>query len=532
MINFENAKLLTYSHDSQFLGNVARYRVTKNLTIEAAIYDLTNSDGVSGIQTGIKTLLDSATDYSPVIINGITFGSGKIDSIDLAESNDVRIKNYTIALSIYDTGNLFNVQSGYYSGINYNDFNLVDTISESFNLTQDNPNTRSYQHSVSLRATSGINIEPIQIAKSIASGLFLATNITGFLLEYPSSSVKKYYTESYNLITNECNFVENAEYNLLSGNYSLTYTHSIETREDGISDITENGEILGLVKPKFSAAQSGLNEQLPLIFGRCSGVFDAYKPTDCYPLNTNIVSKQIGLNTFDGTITYGIQYTNDPRLNDLYSWEYTHKMDRSENNIYTVSENGIIAGFGKKFQDKYPHAISGYNVIIPNIPSRVSGFYATVYPSSPFPLHQIGKSEGRSELNGEISYGATYTDDITIYGLTGIKKLDIEYRDSSPTAKSTEFNILNVKQIIQPQDIANQGQRDLTLNIIGSRNWNINDYLGEARTLAVNYIPTGIGSDVYLNDCNYNFVKNDNKFSFSSSWMFYSGKAFDDLTIN
>jgi hypothetical protein len=94
MIDFSNCSVFSYSHTSEFLGDIIHYRTTKNLSIKGSVYALTNTEGVAPIWSGISGLVSSAIDYDSILLNGVDFGSGRINSISFTEGNDVRKKDY------------------------------------------------------------------------------------------------------------------------------------------------------------------------------------------------------------------------------------------------------------------------------------------------------------------------------------------------------------------------------------------------------------------------------------------------------
>lgn len=537
MIDFQNASLVSYSHNSEFLGDgVFRYKITKQLSVDGYILDLSNQDGVSGIWSGMSGFISGATDYDAILLNGVNFGSGKINTINFRQGVDVRVKNYTANVTIWDSGNLFNLdQTGtgsYYSGINVNSYQYIDSLSETFDFSLSENNTSSYNHNVSIRVRSGEIANPILAAKIIAQNLFSGTNLQGFLgQQYTGFNTRKNYRESYNLITSECSFEERVEFGAFSGNYSLEYTNSFDVAENGVINVRENGTIRGLVEPRYGAAESGWNTERNNVFGRCSGIFDIYAPSGAYVLNTYPIQKGLEINTFDGVITYNMGYTNDPRINDLYSWEYTNRLNRADNGVYTVSENGNIAGFGRRLVEKFPNALSGWVVISGGIESRINNFYTGNVPTPLLPLKLVNETNGRSEYEGTVVYARTYTDDLTLQTGVPIKKLEYSIADQEVVHLTNKYNIMNVKEVIQPAGIGTLGQRALSINMNGSRTAVLADYISGAKSVAANHIPSGKGSDTYIAGVNYDWNKNENSFSFKLNWNFHNYHSFTGISI-
>src|SRR4051812_23654173 len=113
-IDFSNAKLLSYNRRNDFFGEAFRYASKADLSIEGSIYALDNEEGVTPVWTGMSGFIASANDYDAIMLNGTNFGSGRVNSLIFKEGNDVRIKDYTANLTVYDTGNLFNLTGTYY----------------------------------------------------------------------------------------------------------------------------------------------------------------------------------------------------------------------------------------------------------------------------------------------------------------------------------------------------------------------------------------------------------------------------------
>jgi hypothetical protein len=130
---FPNVSLLGLSQESRFFDAGFHYSTTKNINIQGLVIDLTNSFGISGIwtgQEGITKVIQSAQDYQNLILNGVSFGSGKINSISFSPGLDVRTKTYNASLIIQDSGNLFNLTGFFYSGINLSQFQYLEDFSE------------------------------------------------------------------------------------------------------------------------------------------------------------------------------------------------------------------------------------------------------------------------------------------------------------------------------------------------------------------------------------------------------------------
>ncbi len=534
MLNFQNAEILSYSHKPEFLGENLRYKITKDITINGYILNLNNLSGISGTYNGINNFLVGATDYDHIFINNVDFGQGKVTNVsfDNNPTHDVKYKKYKASLTVYDSGNLFNVLSGYYSGLNWDNAQILDNFNENFTYNANDDGGYSYDHSINLRFNSGQNLPdtPIGMAKIFASGFFAACNLTGFLGINYQNNFRKTYQETYNLIDNSVGFREHVDFLNISGNYSAKFTHQLQINENGIVNVSENGEIKGLYDPLIQSMQSGLAAELPQSYSRCLDVYSGYGVTSLNNLNSNPINKNIVLNNFEGLATYSIGYSNDPKYQTFYIWDYTTTIDRSEDRVYTIAEQGRIDGIGRPLLDKYPNALSGYAIVRTGISNRIGMTYSGANPY-PLKLNQISLTESRAPHAGNIGYSAVYTDDITLFPISGIKKYEFQITDHAPVQAVNKFNILNFKEIIQPNNQATLGQRDFSIRMIGARGTPINTYLNYISGAIQPY--KSLGNDFFLSQCSYQFAPLENSLSMNLSFN-YDGiyKQFNDIFYN
>lgn len=534
MIDFSTASVLNYSHTPQFLGDNLRYRVAKNLSIQGWLISVTVS-GVSGVYSGIDALLQGVNDYDDVILNGQNFGQGKIldFSFDRDDaSKDVLYKKYTATIEVRDSGNLFNAFSGYYSGIDWSDAPILANFEENFSYSRNQDDTSQYSQTVNLRFNSGQSLPdtPINLAKTFASGFFSSLNLTGFLGLSYNKFYKQYFTETYNLIDNSVSYKQDVEFPAESGVYAVIFNHNYELSEDGIITVTENGSIKGLYAPVKDSTYSGLQWEMTQAWNRSSGVFSYYAPSGVYPLNQNPTKKSSTFNRFEGNASWELSYTNDPKYQSFYLWEYTTSIDVSADRVYTVTENGRINGLGRRLLDKYPNSLSGYQIVQSGISGRVADVYNQANPY-PLNLNLISTTEGFSYYQGTISYSRSYNDNITLFPQSGIRKFELTISDKIPTQAVNKFNIIGVKELVQPTNQSTLGQRNIDVQIVGNRNLPIANYLNYAASQLSGY--KNIGVDIWTSNVNYKFDPVNNQFSMSLAYN-YDGiyKSFTDLIFS
>lgn len=545
MINFQGADLLSLSNRSNFLGDgIFKLNTTTALTIEGWVTDLSNSAGVSGILSGVENLIESSQDFQPVVLNGIDFGSGRVLSWEFSEGVWVRTCRYTANIEVYNSGELYNMTDQYYSGLQ-SLFNapqtqtpLIRELTEDFQFNLTREKEYSYTHNCSVSFWSGIGTDPLQLAKNVASGLIYSSAPFGFINAqysgfYATSSGKKIYTENYNLITNQVNISQNFTSLPPSGCYSIQLKQSCQTDQDGITTTQENGNILGLCLPIYNSALSGLAVEVPKSFSRCSGIFQFYAPSGATPLNSEPISKNTTLDSFNGRITYNITYNNNPFYFNQYYWEYTASIQEDQNTIVTTAENGLIRGYGKlNTLEKFARAISGYNVVKTGILPRLEQFYFDFVGYNE-PLHLIGRDEGRSPYRGEVTYSREYTDDPTFIDDPYIQKATVVINQNLPKHIFGTYNVLNQKEIVQiggNTELA-ADTIQISLNTQRSGGFNLPYYINYCQGVCTRYKAGLTYDNVFYRDAGYNFSDIEGNFDFSLTYLGANGKEFDDLNL-
>jgi hypothetical protein len=536
MIDFSNAKVLSYDHSNVYFGELFRYGSRKNIQIQGELYALENPSGVLPIWEGISGFVESAVDYDNILINGVNFGPGRIDSITFDPGLDIRRKNYQVSLTIFNSGNLFNLTGQYYSGLNFNSLpiHLLESFSEEFDFSYNNQKEGTFEQSINVRFVSGAansgSQNPIQLAKLLASGLI--NSDPGFPLiisQFAGANVgdKKYVTEFYNHITNECAFTFTSKvYSGVSG-YGFTYTHNLNVDQEGIYTVVENGKVFGLQEDLWTNAEIGYDNEFPNAYARSNSVYLAHQGSGT--LNSQYLSLGKTSNRIAGLIDYSVSFSDNLNLNDTYIWEYTHDISKAEECIFNVSEKGNIKGRNSDCSSltNYNNALTAWSSIQTGISGRSQIYYqdATSFTK---PLKLVGRSESKSEIRGEISYDYAYTDN-QYYSISGFKKIDYTVEDKLPVPLVSKYLIANVKEVVQPAHIATVGNRSVSLQIVGDSSKTITGYINFAKDYLNTLKPTG--GDVFINDAKYSFTPLDNIFNIQADWSFFGDKGFTDTSV-
>lgn len=541
MLNFENAKVLSYSVENKFFGDSFRYGSAKNLSIQGSLYNLTNQSGIAEIWSGISGVISSANDYDDIQLRGVSFGHGRIDSISFNEGLDVRQKDFSVTLTIFDSGNLFNMTGSYYSGLDLSHAHEIEQFSENFSFNVDEEQNYTYDQSVSCKfTTNGTGTSSIDVAKNFTRSLFQSSPPFGFFTSnysgFYNEPGKRYYRETYNLISNECSFTESFRRpSTAKGNYSARYGYQIETDDRGITTVQETTTITSLVEPLSTNAETAYSTEIAGAFARCQAEFSGYAPAGAASLNTPRMQLQKRTNTFEGTTEFVVTYSNDPTLqySDNYTWEYSQEI-RRDDCVTTVSERGRIHGMTSDctYANRYANALAGYSTIKAGIETRLNAFALSA--AGVTQLRQVGFSEELSQYKGEIAYSTTYTDALADTATTQIRKIESEIADTMPVALVNKFVAFGFggrtgKEVIQPANIATPGERAISVKVFGKRGVARSILLDAAKTFINTNSPSQ--TDPFVTSCGYTYDVNTNTVSAQTNWTFFNDWAFTEVDV-
>jgi hypothetical protein len=535
MLNFENARVLGLSVNNDFWGENFRFASKYEISVDGSIYNITNLSGVAPTWSGISGFDANNIDYTDIQLGGISFGSGRINLFEFKPGNDVQKKDYSANITVFREGNLNNLTGIYYSGVNFsNHGHLLEGFKENYDFSfQDG--TYSSRKSINSKFCSGIaGVSPIQMSRDISENLLTTNPILGFTGIFPNGlnnvAARKIYSESYNLITNEVSISEGYDLENSLGNYSLKYGHSLTTDQNGITTITEKGDIRGLTPDYYSNAEYGFQLEGLNSFNRSNEIFNYHIKQPDFPLAPVHLSLRKEINKFEGTISYSVTYSNSPTLNQDFIWEYTHEITKSNAGcFFTVKEGGRILGIHPctMIDDASPEVDAWENIIKPGIASRISSYYteATTLTNS---LKPVNTSLKKNPLAMEILYNQTYTDDPG-YQIDGFRKIDVTVTDTYPTPVVNKFEVANVKELVQPAGIAKEGVRNISIKLVGNRGTDLSNYLAQAMRSMNSRVPTG--DDIFIDGCNYSFNPIENEFTCNLVWKYIGEKAFEDILL-
>lgn len=457
-----NVELLGYTHQNNFFGeNSFNYSATKTISLKGFVLDLQNYNGAKNIINSVNEITQLAQEFYNIIINNQNYGIGKITSLSFDAGNWVRTTRYNAEIQILTEIPLKTLGSDFANiNLTNKNLNLLKSFSETFSLNFDTQNKiLGGDHSIDIEYdANNKNLDLIKLAQSLASEL-LKTLPTS-LAEGNYTTRTKYRvlnTEDYDLVNGKCGFKRSFSYKTENTDqpYSLRLNHSIQINENGICSVKESCDIKAEydIPSLYENALIGLKNQLDNSnpYSRIDTFFQRYRAKFNIQenLNTQFIEKSVKINKFDGTITYDIGWDNDPKhKNADYTLEYTQTLDRDQEGIWRVSENGNIVGNGQ-YSDfnnqKYQKAETGFLYAKAGIDSRLNSFYNTnaktkIGNSS---LKLLSKSVSRSPYKGEISYNYDKTDDSRIIenDPDNIKKLEIQKSDTDILGITKDFII-------------------------------------------------------------------------------------------
>lgn len=510
-----NATILAYNHTSDFLGDGAfHYRTTKNISVQGALFDFTNANGLSDRIWSEADLMARFKDFeNDIEINGVIFGKGTLASISFESSTDVNAKDYSAEFIVYEEGDLGNVSGPYYSGIDTSNFHWINDISEELSLEKSAGRTQ-YEHRVSIQCVDGTGEDPLLLAKSIALNLANQKQIE-LLLGPHGRGGRKTYQESVNKIDQTYSFAEIMDIAEDNGEYSVERNHSIQTNEEGITEVRESSVLTSLLEDRFGPLEGVLQGEIYSAKSRCESLFVAHT-SNFYPLNEDPISLSKNVNPLEGVISYEITFSNDQRLKVSGVFiEHTRTIEE-DGGYYSVSESGVVRGRGKHYIEQFEAAKSHFNAQFKEgVKNRVDALYAQ---RSFLPLNLVRSRVLTSEFRGEINYSYDYSSSPSSQGGEDVSSYEVSVNDSMPVNLINEFDIVNYKTVAQKTEINTLGSRGLSISLKGRRKSNLSKYVEFARNQVNRYIPSG--DDVHISDAKLSYNPRERELSASVTWTY------------
>ena len=504
MIKITGASLVAVNQSNEFFGDrTARYRNVQNLSVNGFLADakqrfanpvFQNLDSVSGVVSGrvnqlVADISSTNAVEEPIYINDIFFGNGKIVSIDFPNSpstkeGDIFLGSFNATFEFYNDGDSASVSTAF-DGLTIPTGRLLDNFSERFDVSLDSSNNYKFTHEVEARYLSGVNVDPFDCAKTLASNIYNQTLTTynalipGFYGNYDSAG-KRTYKEFYDAVNGDARFSQ--DFTLYAsgtsaGTFTSNVTHSFNFSEDGKISVTEDGEILGRANNRnqmVTNAINGVNTELAGSFARCSDVYDSYKSllvdgTYSESLNNSRMDTSKSVDYNAGTASYSVSYTDDLGFVSASKMVTRDISINKDKNIVKATEDGEVTLINKKGNLSLTSYLS-------NIPSRSSSKSRcqTVYSkngytrslkneSQDYNLDGIqGENESSPKGGKKIGYSYSFTDDPEVFDAGTFAKLQVKTNDKMPIVNTQPISVPNIGHVMQTLDQASLASRNVS----------------------------------------------------------------------
>ncbi len=325
--------------------------------------------------------------------------------------------------------------------------------------------------------------DPITQSKKAARRIFEARPALGFIdakySGYYQVTGKSLFSETYDMSNHTCSFSKSFTTNRETGqNYSVTHSHSLSIGEDGITTITEDGNVKGRAVPFFASARTAAETEIANSFSRVTGMFSGY----CAGYNNNayflpytsglnhgpsgfhrdIFDRPVDINrtynSGEGTVDYSITYSNDPKITGDYFLDRSISITKNEQSIFEVAENGTITSYQTK--RKSPQDLKDFytkregdiktrcQAELDRYKSISVGVGVGDYVSNTSTLNLTNTSINIQPHGKSLTYTKNFSDNNLLLSDSDVEKsnlktLSISYNDSPPIYVSTDYVIPN-----------------------------------------------------------------------------------------
>lgn len=518
-LSFPNVSLLGYSQDSRFFDAGFQYASFRRITIAGSANDLPSVFGITGTWSGSQGMLNTVLnnhDYEALSLNGVDFGSGRIENLSFDGGTDVKTKGYTASLVVYDSGNLFNLTGYYYSGVNLSNASLLNSFSETYAFNKKLNGGYSYTHSANVQFVSGAqHLNTVQAAQNVAISLFTGSNLgLAFYPGYTNTQGKRYVQESYDLINGACQFQETFDFDNDNGAYSAVQTVSVRRDENGVTTATEQGTIRGIQNPNYQFALNALATEMTGSYYRCSGAANLYLPSGAILITSPTIQGRT-IDIFNNNIGYTVSFDNSPTNQQTYFWDYTQQTNL-QNGIGTVEEQGNVQGRGVNTTTAFNNAQAGYATVKAGIAGRVTTLFSSTFGSSTNYLEN--KQESYAPVRGNVGYSYLYSNDPSLIANAGIRRKNVTVSYDVPVYSYNKVDVFNLREIIQDNKQGTLGAQTVTVAMEGDKTVTLSTFLSSAVTSINANKPAGL--NVWVGDADYAYTPNQNGVIARLTWLY------------
>ena len=317
----------------EYFGGDLTIAVTKLITAKCFVSDVSNADGPINVSDLIA--LRNKEDWAEVTVAGRNYGKCQIVGFSLDPDANATVATCNISLRARSVGT--SASGGYYADLLTaigTEGDLVESISENINLGR-SQNSTSYSRTVDLKINNKSAIynpllgspSPVPKAKEIVRK-WLSTLTYSFPLisgEYDAildKDFKTFKSERIDAIQGTVSVTETLDTSNVAGDYAHTFELSLSVGQDGVTTVTESGEIEGLTADRIGAANAAYSSVIAAAKTRCSDLYSKYTtagvggvdnaPIVCDKTLKDAPTEQTKtVNTFSGTIEYSVSYSDD-----------------------------------------------------------------------------------------------------------------------------------------------------------------------------------------------------------------------------
>lgn len=522
-LNLYPAPEIGLALDSRFFGADIRYSLSKVYSLKGIL--LSNEiSGFSGIFNGQNDIVSGfRNDYLPFEINGTVIGYPQVKSISFDDGNLVQKNGYSIELEFLESGNPFQLTGANYaftgvSGL----FNNIQSLTESLEYNTDF-RTFNYTHSVQAQIRTGFNIDPLLNAKIIASGLINNKAAFPFIVTGSIFGNKK-YEERENVFDGSYSVTESFDGTTGNLPYDHLYSINLRVQENGITQVSQQGQIRGFDPDKYTNAKSGYNVIRHQIYQNCSGFYAANLVGQ---LNTVYLADSRTDNVNTAVIQYARNFTDESGVSDV-RWQYTHQ-STLDGNFIQASEQGSIIGLGH-ISERFYQASGFYNTVRTGVHQRTLSYISGFGSSGNF--FPISEEQSFNRFNGDISYNYGFSNTPGLGAGSGIQNFSINITDDLPTHNTVAFTVVNVAVMLQSLGSTSNGQRTVNYHSQAFRDTPQQTVLDFARDKINGYIPTGGGVlDPFINNISLNYNPMENTLDGNVAYLYGGNRSQTNLKI-
>lgn len=499
-MDFHNATVLGVNQESVFLGSrTARLKTIKTFSIDGFIDSREFNEDMLGVRQTIDQIVHEISTVSgpkaqsqnlieEIRVNDISLGHGKITNLNYKASsevfeNQVLFGSYSATIEVYIEGSISEIFKLPKGSID-DKFSLefLNDLTESFSFSLSEDGSYSCNHSLGFSfLQNSKNSDFVKISKALAKEIFERTplDFNGLIEGHfgdVSSSGKRFFTETYDLESNQFNFSKKYDvYQKDGGTYSLTSKTSFAFDDNGIIKITETGTLKDKNLNMIDALASLENELNNNSFVRCNKVYNAYK--NIFSQNTNFLKNsptEISKTTDNNSsiLEYSISYTDDKSFDNVsYFEELQLQSETSDDSVTSISVNlSRVYANGKEENFRFNDSFPSFSI---KARAEAQDYYSR--NNNLLPLNLINSSISFPNFGKKIESSFSFTNDKKIFpsnlinwkGLLG----GVEVVSQEEITIQDEIGVVSLQEYVIPNGVEQaEADRAVALRLVKPNN--------------------------------------------------------------